>query len=87
LGDIKILRSLPSSIAKVQLLNIPAAIFAIIFTIIFGIFADTGRILQPLTPLGFMIVIEACYAVLYIFPNTGGVYAAIILAGGLSTAW
>lgn len=42
---------------------------------------------QPLIPLGFMIVIEACYAVLYTFPNTGGVYAATILTGGLSTAW
>ena len=57
------------------------------FTIIFGIFANTGRIPQPFIPLGFMIVIEACYVVLYTFPNTGGVYAATILAGGLSTAW
>ncbi|KAE9369314.1 pantothenate transporter [Stipitochalara longipes BDJ] len=76
-----------TTIANAQLLNIPSAVFAMIFTIIFGIFADTGRIPQPLIPLGFMIVIQACYAVLYTFPNTGGVYAATILAGGLSTAW
>jgi hypothetical protein len=76
-----------STIAQAQLLNIPAAIFACILTIIFGIFANTGRIPQPLIPLGFMIVILACYSVLYTFPNTGGVYAATMIAGGFSTAW
>jgi hypothetical protein len=76
-----------STIAQAQLLNIPAAIFACILTIIFGIFANTGRIPQPLIPLGFMIVILACYLVLYTFPNTGGVYAATMIAGGFSTAW
>ncbi len=34
-----------------------------------------------------MIVMEACYAVLYTFPSTGGVYAATVIAGGLSQAW
>jgi hypothetical protein len=34
-----------------------------------------------------MIVIEACYGVLYAYPNNGGVYAATIIAGGFSTAW
>ncbi|KAH8805889.1 pantothenate transporter [Xylogone sp. PMI_703] len=76
-----------TSIAQTQLLNIPAAVFSVILTLVFGVFANTGRIPQPLIPLGFMIVIEACYVVLYTFPNTGGVYAATILAGGLSTAW
>ncbi|KAG4443011.1 hypothetical protein IFR05_001542 [Cadophora sp. M221] len=76
-----------TGIAKVQLLNIPPAIFSCILTIVFGIFADTGRIPQPLIPLGFMIIIQACYAVLYTFPSTGGVYTATILAGGFSTAW
>ena len=76
-----------STIAQAQLLNIPAAIFACILTIIFGIFANTGRIPQPLIPLGFMIVILACYLDLYTFPNTGGVYAATMIAGGFSTAW
>lgn len=73
--------------AKAQLLNIPPAIFSMALTIAFGIFADTGRIPQPAIPLGFMIVIQACYVVLYTFPNTGGVYAATIIAGGFSTAW
>lgn len=34
-----------------------------------------------------MIIIEACYVVEYVYPNTGGVYAATTLAGGFSTAW
>ncbi|KAG4423744.1 hypothetical protein IFR04_003169 [Cadophora malorum] len=76
-----------TGIAKVQLLNIPPAIFSCILTIVFGIWADTGKIPQPLIPLGFMIIIQACYAVLYTFPSTGGVYTATILAGGFSTAW
>jgi hypothetical protein len=49
--------------------------------------ADTGRIPQPAIPLGFMVIILACYAVLYSFPRTGAVYAATIIAGGFSTAW
>lgn len=72
---------------ETQLLNIPSAVFAVILTIVFGILADTGRIPQPAIPLAFMVVIEACYGVLYAFPNTGGVYTATILAGGFSTAW
>ncbi|KAL4889660.1 pantothenate transporter [Aspergillus ambiguus] len=76
-----------ASMGKTQLLNIPSAIFAVILTIVFGILADTGRIPQPAIPLGFMIVIEACYGVLYVFPSNGGVYAATILAVGSSNAW
>ncbi|KAE8337788.1 hypothetical protein BDV24DRAFT_177259 [Aspergillus arachidicola] len=76
-----------TSMGESLLLNIPSAVFAVLLTVVFGILADTGRIPQPAIPLAFMIVIEACYGVLYAFPNTGGVYAATILAGGLSTAW
>ncbi|KAJ5870650.1 hypothetical protein N7455_005591 [Penicillium solitum] len=76
-----------TSMGESLLLNIPSAVFAVILTVAFGIFADTGRIPQPAIPLGFMIVILACYGVLYAFPNTGGVYAATIVAGGFSTAW
>ncbi|KAJ5128414.1 hypothetical protein N7448_002133 [Penicillium atrosanguineum] len=77
----------PRSMGESLLLNIPSAVFAVVLTIAFGIFADTGRIPQPAIPLAFMIVIEACYGVLYIFPNNGGVYAATVIAGGFSTAW
>ncbi|KAJ4210974.1 hypothetical protein NW759_013005 [Fusarium solani] len=70
-----------------QLLNIPPAIFACILTIVFGWVANTGYIPLPAIPLTFMIIIEACYVVLYTFPNTGGVYAATVIAGGFSIAW
>ncbi|KAK3323338.1 major facilitator superfamily domain-containing protein [Cercophora scortea] len=76
-----------TSLAQSQLLNIPPAIFACVLTIIFGVFADTGRIPQPSIPLFFMVVILACYVVEYTYPNTGGVYAATLIAGGFSTAW
>ncbi|GAB1201107.1 hypothetical protein APSETT444_010494 [Aspergillus pseudonomiae] len=76
-----------TSIGQAQLLNIPSAVFAVLLTVVFGILADRGRIPQPAIPLAFMIVIEVCYGVLYAFPNTGGVYAATIIAGGFSTAW
>lgn len=34
-----------------------------------------------------MIVILACYGVLYTFPSSGSVYAASIIASSLSSAW
>ncbi|KAF5982452.1 hypothetical protein FBULB1_4300 [Fusarium bulbicola] len=76
-----------TGIAEAQLLNIPPAIFACILTIVFGWVANTGRFPLPLIPLSFMIIIEACYVVLYTFPSTGGVYAATVIAGGFSIAW
>ncbi|KAJ5805859.1 uncharacterized protein N7503_003461 [Penicillium pulvis] len=76
-----------TSMGTSLLLNIPTAVFAVLLTVGFGIFADTGRIPQPAIPLGFLIVIEACYGVLYAFPNNGGVYAATIISTGFSTAW
>ncbi|EPE06666.1 pantothenate transporter [Ophiostoma piceae UAMH 11346] len=76
-----------TSIGRAQLLNIPPAIFACILTIVFGIFADSGRLPQPSIPLFFMVVILACYVVEYTYPSTGGVYAATVIAGGFSTAW
>ncbi|KAJ4328721.1 hypothetical protein N0V84_000720 [Fusarium piperis] len=72
---------------QAQLLNIPPAIFACVLTIAFGWVANTGHIPLPAIPLTFMIIIEACYVVLYTFPNTGGVYAATVIAGGFSIAW
>nr|RBQ89703.1 hypothetical protein FVER53263_13684 [Fusarium verticillioides] len=76
-----------TGIAEAQLLNIPPAIFACVLTIVFGWVANTGRFPLPLIPLSFMVIIEACYVVLYTFPNTGGVYAATVIAGGFSMAW
>jgi hypothetical protein len=34
-----------------------------------------------------MIIILACYVVLYTFPNTGGVYAATIIATSFAGSW
>ncbi|KAM0420459.1 hypothetical protein ACHAPT_011751 [Fusarium lateritium] len=76
-----------TTIAQAQLLNIPPAIFACGLTIAFGWVANTGYIPLPAIPLTFMVIIEACYVVLYTFPNTGGVYAATVIAGGFSIAW
>jgi len=76
-----------TTIARSQLLNIPTAVLTIGFIAIFGIWADTARLPRPLYPLSFMIVILACYSVLYTFPNTGAVYAASIIATALGSAW
>ncbi|KAL3427555.1 pantothenate transporter [Phlyctema vagabunda] len=76
-----------TTIARSQLLNIPTAVLTIAFIAIFGIWADTARLPRPLYPLSFMIVILACYSVLFTFPNTGGVYAASILATSLASSW
>ncbi|KAL2679217.1 hypothetical protein Neosp_009984 [[Neocosmospora] mangrovei] len=76
-----------TTIAQAQLLNIPPAIFACVLTIVFGWVANTGHVPLPAIPLAFMVIIEACYVVLYTFPNTGGVYAATVIAGGFSIAW
>ncbi|PBP24229.1 putative pantothenate transporter [Diplocarpon rosae] len=76
-----------SSISMSQLLNIPTAVLASLVIILFGLVSNTACIPQPLIPLLFLVVIEACYAVLYTFPNTGGVDAATMIAGGMSQAW
>ncbi|KUJ07574.1 pantothenate transporter [Mollisia scopiformis] len=76
-----------TSINKSQLLNIPTAFLTVAIIGIFGLWADTARLPRPLFPLCFMIVILACYSVLYTFPNTGGVYAATIIASSVASAW
>lgn len=76
-----------TSIAKSQLLNIPTAFLTFAIIAFFGLWADTARLPRPLFPLTFMVIILACYSVLYTFPNTGGVYAATILASSFSSAW
>jgi hypothetical protein len=76
-----------TSIAKSQLLNIPTAFLTVSIIAIFGLWADTARLPRPLFPLCFLIVILACYTVLYTFPNTGGVYAATIIASSVASSW
>jgi hypothetical protein len=53
----------------------------------FGIWADTARLPRPLYPLSFVIVVLACYSVLYSFPNIGGVYAATVIASAVANSW
>jgi nitrate/nitrite transporter NarK len=76
-----------TSIAKSQLLNIPTAFLTIGIIGAFGLWADTARLPRPLFPLSFLIIILACYSVLYTFPSTGAVYAATIIASSFSSAW
>lgn len=87
LPEVLSLINISSSIAKSQLLNIPTAFLTIAIIGIFGLWADTARLPRPLYPLSFLIVILACYSVLYTFPNTGGVYAATIIASSLASSW
>jgi hypothetical protein len=76
-----------TSISKSQLLNIPTAFLTVGIIAIFGLWADTARLPRPLFPLFFLIIIIACYSVLYTFPNTGGVYAATIIASAFASSW
>ncbi|ESZ89519.1 putative pantothenate transporter [Sclerotinia borealis F-4128] len=76
-----------TSIAKSQLLNFPTDFLTIAIIGIFGIWADTARLPRPLSPLSFLFIILACYSVLYTFPNTGGVYAATLIASSFASSW
>jgi hypothetical protein len=76
-----------TSISKSQLLNIPTAFLTVGIIAVFGLWADTARLPRPLFPLFFLIIIMACYSVLYTFPNTGGVYAATIIASAFASSW
>ena len=75
------------TLAKSQLLNIPVAVLTVIVIAIFGLWADNAVLPRPLYPLSFAIVIIACYGVLYSFPNTGGVYAATVIASAVAQSW
>lgn len=75
------------SIAKSQLLNIPTAVLSIIIIATSGFFADSAWLPRPVLPLSFLVVILACYSVLYTFPNNGGVYAATVISNAVSSSW
>ena len=76
-----------TTVARSQLLNLPTAVLTIFFIAVFGLWADTARLPRPLFPLSFLVVILACYSVLFTFPSTGAVYAASILATALASSW
>lgn len=48
---------------------------------------DRKGVPYPLVALVYLTATLACYAVLYAYPNLGGVYAATIIAGSASNAW
>ncbi|KAK2753336.1 hypothetical protein FQN55_003465 [Onygenales sp. PD_40] len=76
-----------TDIAKSQLLNIPTSVLTVLSIGFFGISADTARLPRPLYPLSFLVVILACYSVLYTFPSNGAVYAATVIANALASSW
>lgn len=75
------------TIAKSQLLNIPTAVVAIAIIAITSYISDGARLPRPIIPLILLTIILACYSVLYVFPNNGGVYAATVLSVALSNSW
>ncbi|KAF5858143.1 hypothetical protein ETB97_004747 [Aspergillus alliaceus] len=76
-----------TDIATSQLLNIPTSILTVLCIGIFGIWVVSSRAPRPLYPLSFLIVILACYGVLYSYPSNGAVYAVTVIANALGSAW
>ncbi|KAE8168484.1 major facilitator superfamily domain-containing protein [Aspergillus tamarii] len=76
-----------TDIATSQLLNIPTSVLTVICIGVFGIWADSSRLPRPLYPLSFLVIILACYGVLYSFPSNGAVYAVTVIANALGSAW
>ncbi|KAI1364587.1 pantothenate transporter [Xylaria arbuscula] len=76
-----------TTIAQAQLLNLPISVFGLLVIFVTGYFADNGRLPRPLYPLSFLIIILASYAVLIVYPNNGGVYAATLIANAVTAAW
>lgn len=63
------------------------AVCAIAFIAITGIIADRGKLPRPALPLCVVVVVIACYAVLIVYPSTGGVYATTIIANAAARTW
>ena len=70
-----------------QILNIPITVTTILVIAIAGLLADHGRFPRPLYPLTFLGIIIACYAVLVVYPSSGGVYAATLIGNAVTSAW
>ncbi|KAI1076683.1 putative pantothenate transporter [Whalleya microplaca] len=76
-----------TDVATAQLLNLPMSIAAIILIALTGVYADKGRLPRPVLPLAVTVVVIACYAVLIVYPNNGGVYATTLIANAFAKAW
>ncbi|KAI1811471.1 pantothenate transporter [Poronia punctata] len=76
-----------TTIAQAQLLNLPISVVGLLVIGVTGYFADNGRLPRPLYPLSFLLIIIVCYAVLVVYPNNGGVYAATLIGNAVTAAW
>lgn len=76
-----------TTIAQAQLLNLPISVLGIVLIAFSGWLADSARFPRPVYPLTFLSVILICYGVLFAYPNTGGVYAATMIANAMAAAW
>ena len=86
-GGVAILTQSTSTIAQVQLLNLPISVLSITLIAISGYLADSARFPRPLYPLIFLSVILICYGVLFRYPSNGAVYAATMIANACAAAW
>ncbi|KAK1715326.1 major facilitator superfamily domain-containing protein [Colletotrichum lupini] len=76
-----------ASIAESQLLTIPSSVLAIILIAISGYLTNSLAVPYPLVALVYLVSNLACYGVMVAYPNNGGVYAATLIAAGVSLAW
>ncbi|KAL2669757.1 hypothetical protein Neosp_015202 [[Neocosmospora] mangrovei] len=76
-----------ASIAESQLLTIPSSVLAIILIAFSGYLTNSLAVPYPAVALAYLISNLACYGVMVAYPNNGGVYAATLIAAGVSLAW
>ncbi|KAM0547553.1 hypothetical protein ACHAPJ_010297 [Fusarium lateritium] len=76
-----------ASIAESQLLTIPSSVLAIILIGVSGYLTNSLFVPYPVVALVYLVSNLACYGVMVAYPNNGGVYAATLIAAGVSLAW
>ncbi|RSL83883.1 hypothetical protein CEP52_016594 [Fusarium oligoseptatum] len=76
-----------ASIAESQLLTIPSSVLAIILIAFSGYLTNSLAVPYPAIALAYLMSNLACYGVMVAYPNNGGVYAATLIAAGVSLAW
>lgn len=79
--------TLPRTIARAQLLNLPISILSIVVIGITGWFADNGKLPRPVYPLTLMAIILACYGVMVAYPSNGAVYTATLIGNAVTSSW
>ncbi|KAF2010004.1 putative pantothenate transporter [Aaosphaeria arxii CBS 175.79] len=76
-----------TSIAQSQLLTIPSSVLPILLIAGQTFLTWKRNVPYPIIPFVYMSITLICYAVLYTYPNVGGVYAATVIAASVSLAW